>query len=158
MNLNLRQAALKKYTGKYAQNTEKALLRGLYFLKECQLESGAWTSSPPETHSYELGSTGLVLLAFLAHGETPKSHSFDSTVEKGIPFLTSEADNEGLFRISTSHSGIYEHCIATYAIAEAYGLTHAPELHPITTKNLQRSLMVSKKAVDGTTSLTITAG
>ena len=147
MDINQQQATLRMFTGKYSQVMERGIQRGLKFLMENQQENGAWTSGEnPEANANEVGHTGLVLLAFLAHGETPKSPLYGSTIEKGLQFLQSKVSHNGLLRVSKSHSGIYEHCFATYAIAEAYGMTHAPELRPIMTTNLQRIIDGQQKS------------
>jgi hypothetical protein len=70
--------------------------------------------------------TGLALLCYLGHCETPdSSKEFGESVTKGITWLVdlwlkkeflSEAD-------AKSNAAPYEHGIATYALAEAYSMT-----------------------------------
>ena len=71
--------------------------------------------------------TGLGLLTFLAHGETPASQGYGETVEKAIRYLVNSQNVDGTFPKAGSNY-VYGHAIATYAISEAYGLTLIPSL------------------------------
>ena len=120
---------LKRFGG--GGHTEQAVIRALEWLKKNQNADGSWNGS------HKLGHTGLGLLTFLAHGETPDSKKFGPTVEKSIKFLISQVDSKGKFKASGGHSGIYEQCIATYAISEAFGMTRVPQLKEVMNTNLQ---------------------
>ncbi len=113
--------------------TEAAVMRALRWLKNHQYDNGSWG---PE---YRSAMTGLALLTFMAHGETTGSEEFGDAVRRGLQFLVAQQNDRGWFhssgRISnqpglygTSQRDVYEHVIATYAIAEAYGLTGIPML------------------------------
>jgi hypothetical protein len=82
-------------------------------LKKNQSPDGSW---PSAKHAM----TGMSLLAFLAHGETPASEEFGATVEKAIRWLISNQEKGGGFPRS------YQHAICTYALCEAYALTKVP--------------------------------
>jgi hypothetical protein len=74
--------------------------------------------------------TGLALLTYLAHGDTPSSPEFGSTVEKAI---------KALMEIQKSGEGWpkpYQHPIATYAMCEAYSMTKIPGLKEAAKKGL----------------------
>ena len=58
--------------------------------------------------------TGLALLTFLAHGETPSSKEFGTTVRKAMEWLCSD-------KIHVNQN--YAHAIKAYALAEAYAMT-----------------------------------
>jgi hypothetical protein len=62
--------------------------------------------------------TGLALLAYLAHNETPSSPSFGPTIQRALEYLLSKQKPTGHFS-----RDVYAHAIATYAMAEAYSLT-----------------------------------
>jgi len=106
--------------------TESAVLKALRWLKEHQSPDGSWSQSRP------VAMSGLALLAFLAHGEVPESEEFGATVQKGMQFLSDRM---------ISSSGMleqeYSHGIATYALAEAYGMTKIPYLKPAMEKGLR---------------------
>ncbi|MEM7391240.1 MAG: prenyltransferase/squalene oxidase repeat-containing protein [Verrucomicrobiota bacterium] len=116
-----RDRGLRLYGGSAA--TERAVLKALEWLKKNQEPDGSWKSN-------RIAMTGLGLLAFLAHGETPGGGRFGETVEKALNYLTSHQHDNGYFGAwppNGNHS-VYAHAIATYALSEAYGLTRAPIL------------------------------
>lgn len=121
-----REAGLRAYGGG-GNATERAVLKALRWLKDHQEKDGSWSPK------YKEAMTGMALLAFLAHGETPSSEEFGPTVQKGISWLAERMLNKkGL-----EHRG-YSHGIATYALCEAYTLTKIPFLKPAMEKGLQR--------------------
>ncbi|MDP7741473.1 MAG: terpene cyclase/mutase family protein, partial [Lentisphaeria bacterium] len=91
---------------------EDAVLRALRWLKKVQAADGSW-----ENEAF----SGLALLCFLAHGETPQSEEFGVTVQKAMQWLSGKVPVQG-----ASHG--YANGIATYALAEAYGMTQIPFL------------------------------
>lgn len=98
--------------------TEEAVLRALRYLKKNQGADGSWPQN-------RIAMTGLAVLAYLAHGETPTtSKEFGPTVQKAIEFLVSNQREDGRFQNMDGNG--YSHPIATYALCEAYGMT----LHP----------------------------
>jgi hypothetical protein len=99
------------------EQCEEAVMKSLRWLQETQNTDGSWTTKNKGA------MTGFALLAFLGHCETPISAEFGETVEKAIVYLVDLGmKNEG--RLATaavgSHHWVYEHGIATYALAEAY--------------------------------------
>jgi hypothetical protein len=106
-------------------------MKALEWLKEHQAPDGSWNMVKRSNLGKDIGNasmTGLGLLTFLAHGETPTSEQYGETVEKAIRFLVSAQNDEGGFCRTTSGPGTYAHAIATYAVSEAYGLTQIPVL------------------------------
>ena len=106
-----RGRAMGRYGGSRAG--EDCVLRALRWLKKNQNSEG---SCP----NHKAAMTGLALLTFLAHGETPASPEFGDTVERAIRYLIESQDAAG------GWPRRYEHPIATYALCEAYGLTRVP--------------------------------
>lgn len=93
---------------------EEAVLRALRWLKQNQLPDGSWPKNKD-------AMTGLAVLSFLAHAERPgESREFGDTVQAGIQYLLRSQRPDG------SWPGNYQHPIATYALCEAYGMTHNP--------------------------------
>lgn len=121
-----RAAARARYGG--SGETEAAVLRALRWLKTQQQPDGSWKN-------HKLAMTGLALLAFSAHGETPASQEFGSTVEKAIQYLVEQQGEDGK---GWQASKAYEHAIATHAICEAYALTRTPELKTVAERGLER--------------------
>ena len=107
-----REKILEKYP-ESARQTEDAVMRALRWLKLQQQADGSWPRNKP-------AMTALAVLAFLAHNETPASPEFGETVRRGIEYLLASQPAGGQWR------GNYEHYIVTYALCEAYGMTHNP--------------------------------
>ena len=97
--------------------TEGAVMRALRWLKKHQNDDGSWDNCKP-------AMTGLALLTFLAHGETPKEQEFGLTVEYAMKWLVENQDASGRFAGRDKHD--YSQPIAAYALAEAYGMTRVP--------------------------------
>ncbi len=133
-----RKKMLREFGGKYGGEAEKAVVRGLDWLLSAQCENGSWgvgKSRSMTARQERARLTGLALLAYLAHGETPQSEKYGETVQRAIEYLLGEQDKKsGRFCPfsktigSYDDIGVYGHAIATYALAEAYGLTRAPML------------------------------
>ena len=104
-----RAGMVSKYGGsvKAQQNLEK----GLSWLAKVQLPDGSWGNTAKDAFS------GLALLCFLAHGETPASKNYGKTVEKAINFLAASKGGGN----ADGHQ--YSHSIKTYALCEAFAMT-----------------------------------
>ncbi len=100
---------------------ERAVVKGLEFLASKQnRETGAFGDV------FTAGMSGLALLAFLGHCETPESMKFGNAVSGAAIYLMDRCrNNEG--KISNGTTGdheTYEHAIATYALAELFTMTN----------------------------------
>lgn len=95
---------------------EEAVVRGLRYLQKTQNSDGSWDAKNKSA------MTGLALLAYLGHCETPHSIEFGDTVEKAIVYLVGlGVKNKGrLAEDMGDKHWPYEHGIATYALAEAF--------------------------------------
>ena len=102
-------------------STEAAVLKALRWLKTKQKTDGSWDPSP-------ISNTGLAILCYLAHGETPQSKEFGSTVEMAIQYLINQQTTKnGVATFQRSTGNEYDTLIATYALGEAYGMTKNPD-------------------------------
>lgn len=114
--------ALETFGGNEA--TERAVADGLRYLARIQNADGTWGDRSDFDTKYGhvyVGKTALCVLAFLGAGHTPESRSEHSVVvRKALDHLLSIQDPyTGAF----GPSSCYGHGIATYALAETYGLT-----------------------------------
>ena len=127
-----RTEALRPY--EYGDAVETSVRRALQWLQENQRDDGSWGDT--EDMSRRVGYTGLGLLAFLAHGETPDSKLYGQTTEMAIRWLVGLQSEGGLFcsLAGDEGHGVYGHAIATYAISEAYGMTRIPSLRQAMSK------------------------
>jgi len=74
--------------------------------------------------TYDVGVTGLSLLAFLGAGYTSRSEGpFGKVVMNGLKYLRNAQDAEGCFGARSSGHYVYNHATAALAMIEAYGMT-----------------------------------
>ena len=117
--------------------TEAAVLKALRWLKKTQKPNGSWQPQP-------VSNTGLAILAFLAHGETPSSKEFGPTVQKAMQFLIDsigkkkDKTNKEVVTFKGADGNEYATLIATYALCEAYGMTRNPNTKIVAEQTLQR--------------------
>lgn len=124
-----RAAAIGKFGG---GGSDTVVLKALRWLKAHQNEDGSWTGAGSPT-----AMCGLALLCYMAHGETPASKEFGATVEKAIRYLLYAQDSgTGRFK-AAGDNYVYGHAIATYALAESYGMTKMVMLKEPMEKGLQ---------------------
>ncbi len=126
-----RAASIRAYGGRWGEYAEVAVRRALAWLVANQNADGSWGQSDREA------MTGLGILTFLAHGETPASTEYGRTVERAIRYLVARQNEHGEFTGTDTTGGTYAQAIAVYAISEAYGMTRIPSLKPVMEKGIQ---------------------
>jgi hypothetical protein len=73
---------------------------------------------------YDVGVTGMSLLAFLGAGYTNRSEGpFGKVVANGLRYLRNLQDAEGCFGSRATGHYVYNHAIAALAMVEAFGMT-----------------------------------
>ena len=75
-----------------------------------------------DVRNFDPAMTGLALLCYLGAGHTHKQGDYCDTVRRGLRFLTIVQKEDGSFGQPHSHL-MYNHSIATLAMAEAYAMT-----------------------------------
>ena len=130
---------------------EEAVVAALDYLQKTQKAEGSWEALHP------VAMTGLALLAYLGHCETPQSKKYGDTVLKAITYLVNVGlKNKDGWLCSTpiaGHGPAYEHGIATYALAESYTFCSKlnikiPDLDKVT-KKAGEILMAGQNSVGG---------
>ncbi len=119
--------------------TQTAIIDALAWLAAHQAPDGRWPSASfglwckgekvedgPDGRGldrYDVGTTGLTLLAFLGSGYTSRGkHIYQQTIERGFRYLLEVQDEEGCFGARTDQHFIYNHAIAALAMVEHYGM------------------------------------
>ncbi|MFP6881739.1 MAG: prenyltransferase/squalene oxidase repeat-containing protein [Roseibacillus sp.] len=99
-----------------SEKCEDAVVATLDWLQEKQNKDGSWCGNR------RVAMTGLALLTYLGHCETPLSEKYGETVQAAIVYLIDVAMNQKgkLADNLQDNHWPYEHAIGTYAIAEAY--------------------------------------
>jgi len=131
--------------------TEAAVIAGLRWLARHQDKDGHWSTDKFDAHcpssskcsgagsrNHDVGLTGLSLLAFLGAGYLPNAKyafkdpfddkriiRFADTVRNGLRWLKEKQDPDGCFPKQDGEF-MYDHAIATLAMAEASWLTMSP--------------------------------
>jgi hypothetical protein len=127
-----------------------AIEHGLYWLARHQHEDGHWSTEGYHARcggegarctgtglsDFDVGNTGLALLAFLGAGYTPSQRSIyrdpvtqkevnvGEVVRKGMKWLIEKQSADGAIGPQVGEM-MYNHSIAALALSEAYGLTSA---------------------------------
>ncbi|MGB8355315.1 MAG: prenyltransferase/squalene oxidase repeat-containing protein [Chthoniobacteraceae bacterium] len=139
-----RAVALSENKGKPA--SDAAVVNALRWLQKNQNPDGTWGKTFPGA------MTGLALLCFLGHGETPAvSQEFGVTVNNAINAIVAEGtktQGKLIFHgTAFTQSSVYEHGIATYAASEAYTMTKDERLAPIVKQAI--GYILDGQATDG---------
>ncbi|HEX5138940.1 MAG TPA: prenyltransferase/squalene oxidase repeat-containing protein [Planctomycetota bacterium] len=125
--------------------TENAVELGLKWLADHQDvdEDGKWDCDDFMKHDpaddkcdgaggalYDVGVTGLAILAFLGAGYTDrgsaKENRYAKNVRAGLRFLMQSQSDDGVFGTRATHAFMYNHAIATLAMCEAFWMTRNP--------------------------------
>jgi len=136
-DLARRKEIARQYGGTDA--SEEAVERALAWLASIQEVEGHWDGSKWGSGKIEIdeqgidrqkagveadtGLTALTILAFLGAGYTQEEGKYAANVSKAIQWLISQQREDGyLGGKATRYAGMYCHGMATYALAEAYGM------------------------------------
>jgi hypothetical protein len=167
--------------------SEATVEAGLRWLARHQGAAGGWASAHFDTRcaggkcggvgydEYDAGVTGLAVLAFLGAGITPRSEKSwrdeitgrkvvaGEVVRRGIEWLAASLDAQGCAGGRHGAKYMYNHAIATLALAEAYGMTGAEAVKGpaqtairflVEAQNPGRGWRYSKNCGDSDTSVT----
>jgi len=116
------------------KKVDQSVDRGLTWLASKQQEDGSF----PSIESGQPAVTSLVLMAFLAKGESPADGKYSKTLTRAIDYIATKQKKNGLIAalahdaapisrrqrqsdIYASCAIIYNHSISSLALAEAYG-------------------------------------
>ena len=129
--------ALQRYGGN--GRTENAVDLGLRWLAAHQDSDGGWDAKDYQRHcrhhrackgqglvEFDTGASALATLAFLGSGHSPnKEGPYRRHVTKALQNLINSQSGIGSFE-PQGDKYLYNHALATLAIAEAYAMTHDP--------------------------------
>ena len=119
--------------------TERCVMRALRWLKTQQRPDGSWAG-----RSGSMNVTGFVILTYLSHGIKPGGDpEFGDTVRRGVEYLMRYASE----RIQRNEK--FQDAIALAALAEAYGLSHNPNIREIVEDSLNKLATQMKETIWG---------
>lgn len=119
---------------------ESAVMRCLRWFKKTQNSDGSWGDA---TEPKPL-ATAIALQAFLKHGESPSSTDFGSTIERGMNYLLTGGEVNGLTQGEPVRA--IEHGIYAMTLCDAYGMTRNPEILPAATNAISVILAAQRSS------------
>jgi hypothetical protein len=107
--------------------TDAAVQSGLAWLGRQQNEDGSFGSG---AYRGNIAVTSLAGLAFMAAGSTPGRGPYGPQIDKALGYVMDNTSTSGFICVSGSatHGPMYSHGFGALFLAEAYGMTHRPEL------------------------------
>jgi hypothetical protein len=102
---------------KVIQRVDQSTDLALRYLRSKQQPDGSWSANNNAINA-------LALLAYLARGHVPGRGPYRDVLERGKKFLLSKARADGFLGFGS----MYEHGLATLALAEMYGMDPDPDL------------------------------
>ena len=73
------------------------------------------------------GVNSMAVLALMVNGTTPGRGKYGTHVAKAIDYIINTQQPNGLMAVGKA-GPMYQHALATLALAEAYGMTHNPDI------------------------------
>ena len=93
--------------------------------------------------------TSLAGLAFMASGSSPGRGPFGSQIDKALAYVMQNTSPSGFIAVhaTSTHGPMYSHGFGTLFLAEAYGMTHRPEIR----EKLQKAvrLIIDSQNIEG---------
>jgi hypothetical protein len=120
---------------------EKGVVKALDWITANQNTEGSWGKTSKGA------MTGFALLCYLGHCDLTDSPEYGEAVAKGIKYLVELGDEKDgwLFVTNSKHGAAYAQGIATYALAEAYGMTEKDFILPVLQKAVHRIVAGQKQ-------------
>ena len=93
--------------------------------------------------------TSLCGLAFMASGSSPGRGPYGAQIDKALVYVMDNTSQSGFIAVaaSSTHGPMYSHGFGTLFLAEAYGMTHRPEIR----EKLQKAvrLIIDSQNIEG---------
>jgi hypothetical protein len=126
--------------------TDKAIANGLVWLGGNQNPDGSYGSG---TYRGNIAVTSLSGLAFMASGSSPGRGPFGAQIDKALVYVMENTSQSGFIAVaaSSTHGPMYSHGFGTLFLAEAFGMTHRPEIR----EKLQKAvrLIIDSQNLEG---------
>ncbi len=127
-------------------DTDKTIKNGLAWLARSQNSDGSYGAG---TYRGNIAVTSLAALAFMASGSSPGRGPYGSQIDKALVYVMDNTSPSGFIAVaaSSTHGPMYSHGFGTLFLAEAYGMTHRPEIR----EKLQKAvrLIIDCQNVEG---------
>jgi hypothetical protein len=128
------------------KETDEAIAHGLAWLARAQNADGSFGTA---TYRGNIAVTSLAGLAFMSSGSSPGRGPFGAQIDKALLYVMDNTSPSGFIAVaaSSTHGPMYSHGFGTLFLAEAYGMTHRPEIR----EKLQKAvrLIVDSQNIEG---------
>jgi len=107
--------------------TERAIKNGLAWLAGTQNADGSFGSG---NYRGNIAVTSVAGLAFMASGSSPGRGPYGAQIDKALSYVMANTSPAGFVAVvsPSTHGPMYSHGFGTLFLAEAYGITHRPEI------------------------------
>jgi hypothetical protein len=107
--------------------TERAIKLGLEWLAKSQNADGSFGTG---TYRGNIAVTSLAGLAFMESGSSPGRGPYGTQIDRALTFVMDNTSPSGFIAVAaaSTHGPMYSHGWGTLFLAEAYGMTHRPEI------------------------------
>ena len=106
-------------------DAEKAVRKAQAWLAETQLADGSWRYNSV----VNTGVVAFATMALMVNGSVPGEGPYGKEIGKGLQFLLNSQKESGLIVADPkSQAPMYQHALATVALAEMYGMTDNPRI------------------------------
>jgi hypothetical protein len=108
-------------------DTDRAIQNGLAWLAKQQNADGSYGVG---TYRGNIAVTSLAGLAFMSSGSTPGRGLYGPQIDKALAYVLDNTSSSGFIAVASTstHGPMYSHGFGTLFLAEAYGMTHRPEI------------------------------
>ncbi len=128
------------------KDTDDAIKNGLAWLARTQNSDGSFGTG---TYRGNIAVTSLAGLAFMSSGSSPGRGPYGGPIDKALAYVMTNTSPSGFIAVaaSSTHGPMYSHGFGTLFLAEAYGMTHRPEIR----EKLQKAvrLIVDSQNIEG---------
>jgi hypothetical protein len=109
------------------RETDEAIKHGLAWLARTQIHDGSFGSG---TYRGNIAVTSVAGLAFMASGSSPGRGPYGAQIDKALAYVMENTSPSGFIAVvsASTHGPMYSHGFGTLFLAEAYGMTHRPEI------------------------------
>jgi hypothetical protein len=125
--------------------TDEAIQRGLAWLARSQSADGSFGVG---AYRGNIAVTSLAGLAFMASGSSPGRGPYGASIDKALAYVMQNTSPAGFIAVvASTHGPMYSHGFGTLFLAEAYGMTHRPEIR----EKLQKAvrLIIDSQNIEG---------
>lgn len=107
---------------------DEAIVRALRLLASQQNATGSWNV---DITGESTAATSLSVMAFLAAGHVPGEGPYGQIIDRGVEYVLSHQEANGMIIDRRGHGPMYDHGISTLMLAEITGMTSKEKAAPL---------------------------